>query len=149
MYLLKDVPYDFGPYYGNTFLPLFMFPIPRVVWDEKPVAVGRLILLPFFPEQGGSVGVPLHAELYINFLLLGVIMGMMLFGIISRALYTYLKKNKKNKAAVIIYASVFFHWVVGLMVADFVTITIPVVQNLLTVCLDLFYNNYKRQNKRT
>ena len=139
MHILKHIPKELGPYWGQTFASLIFFPIPRALWPDKPVVAGTLILQPFFPNQPGAVGVPLIAELYLNFLLPGIVIGMFLFGVISRALYAYLKKNVNSRASVLIYAAVFIHWIVGLTCADFVTTTVPVLENLLSLGIALYY----------
>ncbi len=147
MHIVKHVPSDIGPYFGQTFLSLFAFPIPRVVWPEKPTTAGRIILLPYYPEQGGGVGTPLVAELYLNFLIPGIIVGMLLFGVIVRTLYTYLKKNMRSRATVLLYSAVFLPWIIGLTSADFVTTTVPMLETLIVLCLALSYITRARVRK--
>lgn len=139
MHIIKHVPSELGPYLGQSFLALFVFPIPRDIWPGKPTTAGRLVLMPFFPGQGGGVGVPLVAELYLNFLLPGVIIGMFLFGIMSRAFYAYLKRNLHSRATVLIYVAVLLQWIIGSSSADFVTTTVPVLEALIALYVALRY----------
>jgi len=137
MHILKYIGEGLGPYYGRTFISLLYYPIPRVLWPNKPVSAGRLILLPFYPNQGGGVGLSLTAELFLNFLFPGILIGMIFYGVISRAFYFYLKKNIKNRAVVLFYASVIFYWIVGLSSTDFVTTTLPSITKSIALLFSL------------
>lgn len=62
----------------------------------------------FYPEiydKGISVSPIIVGEAYFNFGTLGIVIIMALFGVICQSLYTFLKKDRKNIAAIAIYAS--------------------------------------------
>lgn len=87
-------------------LPVFW--IPRFLWPEKPilnfqewfareyVGVSHYILIPAM-----QIG-----ELYLNFGLAGILVGMVVSGILMRFLYLYLISYEKNQMGVFIYTSI-------------------------------------------
>ena len=92
--------------FGRTiFVDPLLMPIPRSVFPDKPTTVGGLIVRTFFPGWGGIGGIPpsLLGEFYLNFLLPGIILGMFLFGMVCKTLYSYLIFNCNNKGVILIY----------------------------------------------
>lgn len=84
--------------------------VPRKLWPEKPKNVGITIAALFYANPlrryGPSYGVPpsIAADLYINFHLPGVLVGMFLFGIFIRLMYEYVNLYPLNQWVVLIYA---------------------------------------------
>ena len=66
-----------GPRYGGTFYNTLLLPIPRIVWDAKPVGFGRG-LVEALEERGGSSGHSvaglIHSEWYANFGYAGLVL---------------------------------------------------------------------------
>jgi hypothetical protein len=74
------------PYaYGATFLDMLIALIPRIFWPDKPLELGgstvatRFTGIPF--SQGTSVGITYLFEFYVNFGLVGVVLGMFFLGL--------------------------------------------------------------------
>jgi hypothetical protein len=83
------VPYSRG---ATIFLPVLYMSVPRVFWPDKPYfAMGRQFGETFrvvhILDQGTRVSVTVPGELYWNFDLPGVIVGMGLWGLALRFLY--------------------------------------------------------------
>lgn len=80
--------------HGGTLLVTLLGFIPRAIWPEKPIGIGKeitqYIVGPFYePTYGFSVTVTLPADLYINFGWLGLAFGGLLFGILCRTVGAY------------------------------------------------------------
>jgi oligosaccharide repeat unit polymerase len=93
--------------FGSTiFIDPWLMPIPRTMWPDKPTTLDGLIVRTFFPGWGGIGGIPpsLLGELYLNFLLPGIILGMFLFGLGCKVLRSYLDFNRNNKGVIAVYA---------------------------------------------
>jgi len=91
--VLRDVgrwvPYAKGE---TIFMPTLTYFIPRVIWPDKPVAsqgrdFGRIFRVTNFWSRETYIGATMPGELYWNFDLLGIIIGMALLGLVMRLLY--------------------------------------------------------------
>lgn len=90
------------PYrHGQTLeVALYGF-IPRAVWPEKPIGIGkeitRYVVGPFYEEYYGfSVTVTLPADLYLNFSWPGLAIGALFLGIVCRAVSEYAQRGMVN-----------------------------------------------------
>ncbi len=104
-HVIRAVPDDIPLQFGATYARLLAGPIPRSLWPEKPLPIGKE-LGELFYEQAGAVPPSMAAEAYMNFHAPGVVLVFLLFGLLSRALYEYLQLNHPNPYAVAIYAFV-------------------------------------------
>lgn len=80
--------------HGRTLLVTLLMFIPRAVWPDKPVGIGkeltRYYVGPFFePTQGYSVTVTVPADLYVNFGWIGIAVGGFLLGVLCRVVASY------------------------------------------------------------
>ena len=91
---------------GKTFLEFFTRFVPRAIWPAKPQPISFRITT---MVGGASAGHPstILGELYLNFKVPGVIVGMAVFGVLLRAMYAYLQSNRENAAAILLYAYTF------------------------------------------
>jgi hypothetical protein len=109
MQIVDYVPEKAGYLRGSTYAKFFFWPIPRTWWPEKPESISRVVVRHFYPEiyvKGVSMSPTIVGEAYFNFGVPGILVVMTLFGIICQSLYTFLKKNGKNLAAIALYASI-------------------------------------------
>jgi len=92
--------------WGGSFLELFLQPIPRSWWPDKPwpydVEVGYHLTGVRTAIPAGLVG-----ELFLNFHLPGVILGMFLYGAACRAVYRRLLGRPRDPGNVLLYALLF------------------------------------------
>lgn len=90
--VIRDVP-RWVPYAKGEgiFVPAVVFLVPRVLWKDKPVLESRAFAETFrvvhILDRHTRVGATLPGELYWNFGLLGIIVGLGLWGMTLRLLY--------------------------------------------------------------
>lgn len=92
--------------YGKTLVTWVVAPVPRELWPQKPpVNIGKFLGPELFGSSSGS-GVPpgIVAELYMNFGLAGVLVGLLGFGALLRLVYASLRPFLASPAVVLIYA---------------------------------------------
>ena len=99
---------------GKTFINLLTRFIPRSLWPDKPLNVGVEVSDLFYDDALGrrnDTGVPpsIIAELFWNFHIVGVIFGMLIFGIVIRTNYEYLRRTPVNPWTVVITANVYLY----------------------------------------
>jgi len=98
--------------YGKTYLPGVTSLIPRYFWPDKPSfdyynEFGRATgFLPSWDTTTvifySSVG-----ELYLNFGILGLVIGMLVYGVLFKALYATVGESGRSPSAVLLYSLVF------------------------------------------
>lgn len=98
---------------GGTLRYLFIAWVPRVLWEEKPIIdFGKWFAINFFNQPPGidnSMGITNIGELYLNFHVLGILLGMFFIGIIYKTAYLYfIKYGKASAISVFLYIFVFF-----------------------------------------
>ena len=106
--LIRDVPENLGFQYGKTLVTWVLMPIPRSVWPEKPTAVGQIVGANIYDQGigriGGGVPPPLVADLYLNFNIVGVIVGMFIFGVFVRIAYSLVTDQNISFLSLITYS---------------------------------------------
>lgn len=102
-HVIRAVPDEIPLQLGATYARLLAGPIPRSLWPDKPLPIGKELGQLFY-EQAGAVPPSMAAEAYMNFHLPGVVLVFVVFGLASRTLYEYLRLNDRNPYAVAIYA---------------------------------------------
>lgn len=94
---------------GRSIFYAFTYYIPRSIWESKPTYGGGadyiLDIINEMPASGTHYSISAHGEFYANFGILGVIVGMFLFGVVLRILYLYACQG--GAAGVFIYSSAF------------------------------------------
>lgn len=93
---------------GQTMSSFFTRFVPRAIWPNKPTNIGNEVSELFYNEvlgRSGMAGVPpsLIAELFWNFHLPGVALGMLIFGIFLRLLLEYVRRSPYNPWTVLLY----------------------------------------------
>ena len=80
--------------FGQSYLAILAAPIPRAIWSEKPMGVGRLASQTFMPEYKHKTGVPPSpvGEVYWNFGLAGVCVIFVGWGIVLKSLWNFTYK---------------------------------------------------------
>lgn len=88
---------------------------PRFIWKDKPLSLnargnefGKAIGLVNPNDYGTSVGPTLPGDLYMNFGILGLTLGMFLFGFLWRMIYLYFVKESNKSLSGIMFYSVFW-----------------------------------------
>ena len=137
--VVKSVPDELNFQYGKTLANLLLKPIPSLVWKEKPQGAGRVITKSIYPKAnslGVTVAPSILAELYLNFHIIGIILGMLIFGIISKALYKILLDNPGNNNIIVVYA-ICMPYFFGELRGDFSVVTSFLIFKLLFLFIAL------------
>ncbi|MCL5004512.1 MAG: hypothetical protein M1170_01030, partial [Patescibacteria group bacterium] len=106
--------------YGKSLLNFFIsLGPPRFIWTNKPVISGgsdfghRSGLLA--PEVKSTVGVTMVGDWYMNFGLIGIILGMFFMGVLFRLIYEYfIKRAATSLSGVMIYGILWFNIIKGM-----------------------------------
>lgn len=134
-HILSAFPARFDYHYGETFLRWLIAPVPRALWPAKPaIGIGKELGPPIF-EVGRATGVPpgIIGELHLNFGLLGVFIGMLVFGAVLRSLYVSLAEGFPNKSYVLVYAILVTHIAFGMVTMDFSGTMAKLLQDLIAM----------------
>jgi hypothetical protein len=98
--------------YGQTYLPAVTSLIPRYFWQDKPALYnynqfGRAtdILLP--TDTSTAVLFSSVGELYLNFGPIGLVVGMLVYGLLFKSLYSIVVMSGRSPSAVLLYGLVF------------------------------------------
>jgi hypothetical protein len=105
-HIVRAVPDQLQLEYGKTLWVLITRPVPRSIWPNKPSNHGihlKKVLFNRWWLKGGETPPTLIGEFYWNFHFPGVIVGMLLFGIIMRTLYEYVRQFSDNLLIVTLY----------------------------------------------
>lgn len=113
--LLWGMPERWGHQFGTTFLRVPFNFVPRAFWAEKPsLTVGGDFADIFFEARSGGVPPGFLALQYLNFHVIGIVLGMFLYGACFRSFYEYLKKAIDNPAIILLYAVTLVHFRKGI-----------------------------------
>jgi oligosaccharide repeat unit polymerase len=84
--ILHGGPSVFPFRYGETYLDVALFVVPRAVWPNKPKSFGRAVG-DYVTENGNDVPPGEVAELYINWHVFGIVIGMFFLGWLMDLIY--------------------------------------------------------------
>lgn len=92
--------------YGETLAVPLLAPVPRFLWKDKPVvnAGPRVGALVFNQENGAGNPPGMIAELYWNFSFIGVVLGGLGIGFLSRRLYETMRPYAGRRNMAVLYA---------------------------------------------
>lgn len=136
-HILDAVPERFGYRHGETFFTWLVAPIPRSIWPEKPpIGVGKELGPVIFgtPEL---TGVPpgIVAELFLNWGLPAVFVGLILLGTFLRALYETFRPWLRSSNAVLLYSVLSTRIVLDLMAGHVSGSMSKLLQELIPLAL--------------
>jgi oligosaccharide repeat unit polymerase len=108
MTIIESVPEKVGFQYGLYYLYLAIAWIPRALWPDKPiVGVEWFITETIYghdPSMTSAQTPTLIGDLYLNLHIPAIIIGMFVWGVFWKMVYSYLLIHKKNAGIVLIYA---------------------------------------------
>jgi hypothetical protein len=116
---LSQIPEKMDFTYGRTiFGDLVSRPVPRALWSDKPVPPREKLIASLWPveRRQGGINPEFSVLLYFfwDFGIPGVIAGLLAFGIVSRALFTYFSNNRHAPAVQVLYSLAIWFIVIGL-----------------------------------
>ena len=107
---LDKTPYPNPFLYGKTMLKIFTAIVPRKLWLDKPWSFGRDFGQSYIDDiafSASCISPSTIGEWYINFGIIGVVIGFFIFGIILRTIYVYCIEKGTTRINVAIYAIIF------------------------------------------
>ena len=130
----KVVPY----WMGYSYRALLWAPIPRVIFPWKPtIGLGQEFghRYAFLEPENYSTAwnLPQTVEMYVNFGIIGVIIGMFLMGVIYRSLYEMFCHPKSGEGSILIGLFVFMK--LSLIESDFATVFGNIVYFIILLIL--------------
>ena len=95
---------------GRSWVPLLVAPIPRWLWPEKVQYVADQDNRLVYRIAGVPAPTPFVGVLYANLSWIGIILGMLAYGVFHRGLYEWLRETPRDKNVVILYLLILFHF---------------------------------------
>lgn len=116
---LRVVPQDIGFMHGRATLGDFLTrPIPRGLWSDKPLSPRETIISRLWPteylNQTANPEFSVLLYFYLDFAILGVIVGMAAYGIVARTLYEYFRTHSDNLVVRLVFSASCPFVVIGL-----------------------------------
>ena len=102
---------EYGYAWGHQLLSAFLFFIPRSFWDSKPISTGELVgdhLIESYEFTYSNLSNPMVSEGYINFGVVGVVLGALLLVLVVLKFMTWLKSNNYLKKILAYYLAIHF-----------------------------------------
>ncbi len=135
--VLEKIPDNVDIQMGKTLIPLFTIPIPRSIFPNKDdYKTAGVLSKELFGYEFIRVGVriSLLGELYMNFHIAGIIIGMCIFGGMAAVVSKYFYPDKPNPLKVTAY-SLTIMGLASLIAGDIVTVMLWYVQIMLPLIL--------------
>lgn len=83
MLIMQLIPSYDPPYLGSSFATLFVMPIPRMLWPDKPAVSPTDTIVKWYPKTPDNFAITLIGEAYANGLWPGIIVVLFAFGLVS------------------------------------------------------------------
>ena len=104
---LQFVPASLNYQFGNTYLEALVRPVPRALWSGKPIEADSQLMRAIWPRfQAAGIGFAFSffGEPFLNFGWFGVFILALIFGMLSRTLYAWFRREAWNPAVIAVYA---------------------------------------------
>ena len=129
--------------YGTSFVNFFFFPIPRVLWPEKPqIRIGPYVaqVLLYYNNQSGAPPGGI-GELYMNFGWAGIVVGMALVGMFAAMAWRRLKSYEDVRWGAIPFA-LHMICIIMFLVTDFSFAIISLIKYQIAIYICSSYWRY-------
>ena len=124
-HIINAVPSRIDYRYGETLYGWLVAPIPRSMWENKPMWAerGTFLMREVFGDKGGLTGMPpgMLAEFYWNFGWAGVLIGMFVMGVLFRQLFVTFDSLPRSPTSVLIYTMILTRLTIFSLGTDFGT----------------------------
>jgi oligosaccharide repeat unit polymerase len=154
-HMIEGMPEKLPFAYGQTLVSWVVAPIPRSVWPDKPDITGGTTIsqriLGIQTEGGGGQAPPsVVGDLYWNFGVVGVVLGMFVFGNLLRFLYyNALPHLQQNPGGTLLYIMVMFPFVQFTTNGNFSQAMVQTLQLSLPVALLLLFVSRRTRRPST
>lgn len=133
-HIIAGVPDKVRYRYGETFVNWVVAPVPRTLWPGKPTLGSGPQLGPaIFDSRRSGVPPGLVAELYMNFGILGVPVGMFLVGLLLRFVYVSFRPYLSHPSLLLFYTFIVVSLSFSLLSNDFSKIVVSILKDLVPV----------------
>lgn len=138
-HISESVPEVLEYQFGQTYLKWLVAPIPRRVWPDKPAIGSGPVLGPLIFDTPGS-GVPpgAVAELYMNFGVVGVGVGMFLIGVFLRWCYTSVEPVLSSPNMALLYALAIVPFFMKVITTDFSRAMVGLITTMVPIIIGLY-----------
>ena len=137
-HIIDGVPRLVDFQHGKTMVTWLVAPIPRSIWPDKPgIGAGDELRRIFGTYWGTSVPPGIVGELYLNFGMFGVLVGMLAVGLLLRSIYATLQPRFPNPAFVLIYALLSTRIGLGMLSASVSGSAIRMLQEMIPLAVAL------------
>lgn len=137
-HIVHRVPKDLPLMYGTSMLDWIFFPLPSMLGFEHPGSIGSMLAAEVYGRPNGTPPT-LIGELYLNYWFVGVLIGMMIFGIVARVGYSYLRNGRSNPVTVILYTVFVTQFIFFAMLGHLTTAMIHILMWMLPFVLAVLY----------
>jgi oligosaccharide repeat unit polymerase len=145
-HIINAVPDKLSYKYGGSLLSIFFAPIPRTMWLSKPpVNLGATIAETVYDrvkevDKGSGISPGFVPELYLNFSVPGVLIGMFILGIWLKFLYKSFKLHiGNNRNAAIVYIVIMYGFSFDILGSEFTSALIGVLRLLIPLVTALWF----------
>lgn len=138
--ILSSVPEALDHTYGATYGLWLLSPVPRSIWEEKPIVRIGGVLGPAIFNTTTRSGVPpgFVGEVHLNFGLFGLPMMLIILGFGMRFFYErYGKSSSSSWRSALIYSALYTHIYFNFFSTDFTAVTLGVIKVMLPMLLIL------------
>ncbi len=146
-HIINAIPELLEYQYGKTMLTWIVAPIPRSVWKSKPeIRPGPYLGETVFEWRRNIAGVPpgIVAELYWNFGLFGVPLGMALLGMILRLISVNFLAEIRNVNVALLYSALVIPLTIGISGGDVSGAIIDCLMSIITISLIILFIRRKQ-----
>ncbi len=138
--IMHQIPQEYDYLHGRSYLSIFIAPIPRVWWPDKPVVrIGQFVGVELMERQTISGVVPgVIGEAYMNFGKPGIALILLIFGIFCKQIYAHFTGRPTDPRSSIFSIGLYaILWVLMLdiFVTDFTGNIVRLLRNLLPFLL--------------
>ncbi len=109
--VMKYTPHPFPYKFGSDWLQIPLTFIPRQIWKDKPLSVPAADFETTYMGEpsdfNGFSSIHVISDLYGNFSLPGILLGMFLIGAVLRFVYLFCSPSRENSLGVFLYTALF------------------------------------------
>jgi len=150
-HLVRNVPKKIGYLHGQSIYGWVFAPVPPSLWVDKPLylRVPPILSTIIFNEPTNNIPPGIIAEMYINFGLAGLFLGMGFIGLFLRYIHDFFQRYDNSVFAKFIYSIIIVRMTLILFNSSFGTAILKTCFDLLPLILLLWYVLEKRPREST
>ena len=141
--IVEHFPKKSDFHYGKSYLTVFIAPIPRVWWPEKPtVRIGKYVGGEVMGRNSNTGVVPgIIGEAYLNFGIGGVISILFLFGVFCKTTYKWILISGRTNPLMIGLYAIIWIFIMDMFTSDFTGSVIRFLRVAIPFWIILYFIN--------